>query len=191
MIKAIIFDCFGVLTEDGWLDFKRRHFTGDDERHERALELNHMVDAGLLAYDDFTAQMAELAGTTSQEVQASLERTVPNRELLKFIEEELKPYYKIGLLSNVSGDWLGRLFTQEQVALFDAKALSYEMGAVKPDPIVYQTILARLGVLPEEAIFTDDQERFVTGAKEQGIHGIHFQNTAQFMRDLTETLEQG
>ena len=191
MIKAIIFDCFGVLTEDGWLDFKRRYFSEDDERHEQALELNHMVDAGLLAYDDFTEQMAELANTTSKEVRSSLERTVPNTALLAFIAKELKPHYKIGLLSNVSGDWLGRLFTHEQVALFDAKALSYEIGVTKPDPLAYETITERLGVLPEEAIFTDDQERYVTGAEELGMHGIHFQNSAQFMRDLTEALEQG
>ena len=191
MIKAIIFDCFGVLTEDGWLAFLRQHFPEGSEAREEALSLNHQVDAGLIGYEDHLEEVARLSGETKQAVRGALETTVPNEQLLRFIATDLKPHYKIGLLSNVSGDWLQRLFTDEQIALFDATALSYELGVTKPHPRAYQTIVQRLGIEPQEAIFTDDQERYVTGAKEQGIHGIVFQNTAQFTRDLSETLEQG
>ncbi len=190
MIKAIILDCFGVLTEDGWLAFLREHFQPGTDAREEALSLNHQVDAGLIGYDDFLRRIAELSAVPISKVQAALGQTAPNEQLFTFIARELKPHYKLGLLSNVSGDWLHRLFSDEQVALFDATALSYEIGVTKPHPLAYETIIQRLSVEPHEAIFADDQERYVTGAIEQGLHGIVYENFGQFTRDLAEVLEE-
>lgn len=184
MIKAIIFDCFGVLATDGWLPFKRKHFGNDEKLFEKAGELNKRVDAGLADYGDFIHEIATMAHMPDNEAREAIEDNPPHEELFEYIAGELKPRYKIGMLSNVAVDWLNKLFTPEQVALFDAVALSYETGFVKPDARAYEIIAERLGVAPEESIFIDDQERFCAAAKDAGMHEIHFQNFAQMKHDL-------
>jgi hypothetical protein len=46
MIRAIIFDCFGVLTTDAWLPFKNKYFAQNEVLMARASELNKQSDAG-------------------------------------------------------------------------------------------------------------------------------------------------
>jgi epoxide hydrolase-like predicted phosphatase len=181
LIKAIIFDCFGVLVTDGWLPFKHQHFGDDTAKLNRATELNHMVDAGLIRYSDFLQEIASMADVTAGEVDHILKGVVPNRPLIDILQHRLKPQYKIGMLSNVADDWLRSMFVPDEIALFDALALSYETGHIKPDPEAYRIIAQRLEVAPEECVFIDDQERNVSAAEAQGMTGVHYRNHEDFL----------
>jgi HAD superfamily hydrolase (TIGR01509 family) len=187
MIKAIIFDCFGVLTTDAWLPFKDQHFGHDPLLLEQASDLNKQSDGGFISYDSFLTQIAALAQVPSQQVAQAIATNVPNQELFEYVSQ-LKPRYKLGLLSNAPGDWLAHLFTPSQVALFDVTALSYETHFTKPMPEAYATIAERLGVEMSECIFTDDQERFVTGAREAGMPAIWYKDNDQLKAELTALL---
>ena len=184
MIKAVIFDCFGVLASDGWLPFRNTHFGGRPKLLERAKSLNKQVDAGVLRFDDFIAGVAALAEVSIGEVRRKIEGNTPDPELFSFIQDELKPKYKIGMLSNAAANWLDRMFTPEQISLFDATVLSYEIGTIKPDPLTYKTIAERLGVQPEECVFVDDQLRYCDGANSIGMRAIHYQNFEQFKAEI-------
>jgi HAD superfamily hydrolase (TIGR01549 family) len=190
MIRAIIFDCFGVLTTDGWLPFKRKHFSHDRKLQAEATDLNKQVDAGLASYDDFVQAIAELANVPHEEAQTAIEDNVADEELFAYIAHELRPNYNLGMLSNAGANWLDKLFKPEQVQLFDAIALSYETGFVKPDPRAYQTVAERLVVAPEECVFIDDQERYCTAAKEQGMQAIVYTSLEQLKTDLPPLLKQ-
>lgn len=187
MIKAIIFDCFGVLTSDGWLPFAEKYFGANPELKQQAHDLNRQVDSGLLDYDGFVSQIAALAHVNKDEAYKAIENNVANQPLFTYVAQ-LKRSYKIGLLSNAGANWLDELFTPEQVALFDATALSYEMGVTKPHPRAYHAICDRLGVEPAEAVFIDDIERYVTGAKDIGMYGVWFKNNQQLQQDLGHLL---
>lgn len=189
MIKAIVFDCFGVLVNDGWLPFKRTYFAHDQSLFLEATDINKAVDAGLISYDDFVEQVAMLAGIDTARARREIEQNPADTDLFSFIARELKPVYAIGLLSNAGANWLDTLFTKEQRALFDATALSYELGMIKPDAGCYQTIAARLGVLPEECIFIDDQERYCTGAIDVGMQAIRFTDTPNLVAQLKTALQ--
>lgn len=186
MVRAIIFDCFGVLTTDGWLPFKRQHFSGDKSLEAEATAYNRQMDAGLISYDDFAEAIARLAGVEIADAKAAIEGNVTDDELFDYIAKELKPHYKIGMLSNAGVNWLHELFSDTQCALFDAVALSYETGYVKPDARAYQTIAERLGVAPEDCVFIDDQERYCTAAKEQGMQAIWYQSLDDCKRQLDQ-----
>jgi putative hydrolase of the HAD superfamily len=188
MIRAIIFDCFGVLATDGWLPFRDEHFGHDPTLLERATISNKRVDAGLQSYDDFVRDISDLSGVEEREVRRAIEHNVPNKPLLDYIRDELKPHYRIGFLSNAGANWLDDIFEPWQVDLFDEVLLSYQIGAVKPEPIMYETILARLGVLPEEALFIDDQPRYVEGARELGIKAIQYKTYHQTKHAIEEML---
>lgn len=189
-IEAIIFDCFGVLTTDGWLPFKRKHFSHDKALETEATDYNRRTDAGLISYDDFMEAIARIAKVDITDAKAAIECNVADDELFAYIAKELKPHYKIGMLSNAGMNWLHELFSDDQCALFDAVALSFETGHVKPDEQAYRAITERLGVEPEACVFIDDQERYCTAAKEQGMQTICYDNFDNFKAQLTQILAQ-
>lgn len=188
MIKAVIFDCFGVLATDGWLPFRDKYFASKPELIEEARTNNARVDRGMMAYEDFVGWLADNADISQDDVRRHIEGSAPNEVLFDYIRDELKPSYKIGMLSNAGANWLGDMFEPWQVALFDEVVLSHEIGAVKPSGVMYETAATRLGVLPEEAVFIDDILRFVEGAKEYGMKAVHYKEPGQAIRELREIL---
>jgi HAD superfamily hydrolase (TIGR01509 family) len=187
MIEAIIFDCFGVLATDGWLPFREKYFGNNSALRQQATDLNKQVDAGLADYQDFIQTLSALAHVPAGEVREAIENNQPNEPLFALIKE-LKPDYKIGLLSNAGANWLDRLFTKQQVALFDGVALSYDTGFVKPDPRAYSCIAERLGVAPENCVLVDDQPRYAAGAHEVGMKMLVYQDFDQAKADLLALL---
>jgi len=187
MIEALIFDCFGVLATDGWLPFRKKYFGDNAELRQQVTDMQRQVDAGLADYHDFVQTLAVLSGVSVDEVWNAIRDNQPNEPLFELIRE-LKPHYKIGFLSNAGADWLHDIFTDEQVALFDAVALSYETGFVKPDPKAYQIIADRLGVPPENCLLIDDQARYAEGADEVGMAMIVYQDFEQLKTELKQRL---
>lgn len=183
-IRAIIFDCFGVLATDGLTPFRQRYFGDNPSLMTEARELGKQVDAGFMDYDDAIQKLAGMAGISGAEVRRQIEHNVPDQALFAYIRTELKPRYKIGMLSNAGDNWLDEIFTKEQIALFDAIALSYEIRAVKPDPRAYDIIAKRLGLPPQACMFTDDQERYCTAASEVGMQTIYYQGFEDFKQRL-------
>jgi HAD superfamily hydrolase (TIGR01509 family) len=188
MIKAVVFDCFGVLATDAWLPFRNKYFGNDKDLFTQAVALNRSTDSGAIGYDEFIKGIAQLAGLSEEDALTQIGANVPDAGLFEFIEQKLKPQYKIGLLSNAADNWLHELFTPLQVSLFDAVGFSYEIGAIKPAPITYMTIAERLSVDPSECIFTDDQIRYCEGAEAVGMQAIQYTNSASFIDALASLL---
>lgn len=183
-IKAVIFDCFGVLTRDGWLPFREKYFADKPDLYDKATVSNHKVNAGLHSYNDFIHELSVMAGISETETRAAIEDNPPNEPLFAYIRDELKPQYKLGFLSNAGANWLDDIFQPWQVSLFDEILLSYQIAATKPDPIMYETIARKLGVEPEECVFIDDQGRFCEGARAVGMQAIVYESTGQVTADL-------
>lgn len=189
MIRAVIFDCFGVLTTDGWLAFCEKYFDEESEEYDKAIASNKRVDAGLIGCDNFIDEVALLAGVSRQVALESIEGNTTNEKIFTYIKDTIKPKYKLGILSNAGANWLDELFQPWQVELFDEIVLSYQIGSTKPDKIMYQTIADKLGVLLDECIYVDDQERYVQGARDVGMHAIHFDNTRNVMTKIEELID--
>lgn len=186
-MKAILFDCFGVLVTDGWLPFKNQHFGHDKELFNQASDITAQANRGLISQKDFIHQVAELAEVPVEEVAHAVSQNVPNEELFSYIRE-LKKNYKIGFLSNIAANYLDRMFTPEHLELFDATSLSFENGYVKPQPEAYQAMAERLEVEPEHCVMIDDQQHNVAGAREAGMQGILYENFEQLKADLSTVL---
>lgn len=186
-ISALVFDCFGVLATNGWLPFVEKYLGGNPDLLQEAHDLNKQKDAGFLGYNEFLHNIAQLTGVSASTVRHNVENNVPNQKLFDFITT-LKPHYKIGFLSNVGSNRLSELFTDAQIALFDSVVLSCDIGAVKPDPIMYHTICDRLEVQPQCALFIDDIPYYVTAAEQIGMHGIVYHDTDQSIKDILAVL---
>jgi putative hydrolase of the HAD superfamily len=188
MIKAIIFDCFGVLTTEAWLVFKAKHFGHDPKLIKQATGISKQADAGLISRDDEVEKTASLAGISPEEFKDAVNQNVPDEELFEYIRE-LKLEYKIGMLSNISDNYLHHMFSQEQLGLFDAVTLSYKTGFVKPQLAAYGAAARDLGVETTECIMIDDLERNVAGAREAGMQAVLYKNVAQLRQDLAKLLK--
>ena len=188
MIKAIIFDCFGVIATEGWIPFKNKYLGDSPEKLNAAKDAIGASGIGLITHDELVQSLSETTGLSFEEVKRNIEDNVPNESLLDFIMNELGDY-KIGLLSNVSGNRLKNFMTDEQLARFDAICLSSEIGVSKPNAEAYQITAERLGVLPEECVFTDDRLEFCTAAGWVGMKPLLFTTTEKFIEDF-RALEQ-
>ncbi len=186
-IKAVVFDCFGVLATNGWLPFAREHFGHDSALLQQAHDLNKQKDAGFLSVTEFVEHIANLAGVSQQNVLHHINNNLPNTPLFEYIAT-LKTAYKIGFLSNAGSNRLPELFSPSQNALFDAVVLSCDLGVVKPDPKMYTTMCERLQVQPSETVFVDDIAYYVRGAEQVGMQGVVYNEADQAIREISALL---
>lgn len=191
MIRALIFDCFGVVVSGTWPAFCERHFRGDDACWYVASDLNRARDAGFLSEQEYYGELAMLAGIEPQQVRAELHDGLVVNEALMHVIESYKSTYKIGMLSNVAGlQRLEQIFTAEQLTVFDELILSGDIGIVKPEPRIYQLAADRLNLLPEECVFIDDSESNVVGARAVGMVSEQYTDTAQIAHWLANLTRQ-
>jgi HAD superfamily hydrolase (TIGR01509 family) len=188
MIKAIIFDCFGVLSTEGFGSFRDKYLVNDPDRRQQANKTMDELNAGRIPYDEFVKELARLANVSEQTVGEYLSENKPNEPLFDYIRQNLKPHYKIGMLSNAGDDWLEELFEQRDIKLFDDIVLSYKFGMIKPQSDIYTLAVKRLGVASSESIFIDDQEKHCEGARAAGIRAIWYKDFSQFRFELEKIL---
>jgi epoxide hydrolase-like predicted phosphatase len=186
MIKAIIFDCFGVLTGDKWKEFVA---TLPKSQREPARELNRALDRGQLSLHDFSDAMHDLTGNAPERVEDVINAEMhKNTDLLDYIKD-LGKKYKIGLISNVSSNWIRESFlSKSEVELFDDVLLSYEVGITKPDPRIYNMAAERLGVQANECVLIDDGVGNCEGAKAVGMQAIVYTDFVSLKQQLEKLL---
>lgn len=105
--------------------------------------------------------------------------------LIAYIDRLRAAGYHVGLLSNAS-DIARKVFAQTYGVLghFDSVTISCEEGVMKPDPRIYHVALARAGAQAREAVFVDDVEANIDGARQVGMRGVQFRSAEQTMSDL-------
>lgn len=185
-IRAIIFDCFGVLVSETLIGFGRKYLSDRTDDLQKLHDSNRAVDLGYISVNEFHKTVSQLTGLSRDRVFKELEMGSSRDEMMMRLVERLKSRYKIGILSNISPGRLDDFFTTKDKTLFDYLGLSYDMGFVKPDERAYKTVLDNLGVLAEEAVFIDDQPRNVDVANRIGLKGLLFVNQDSLERELRE-----
>ncbi|MEI8176704.1 MAG: HAD family phosphatase [Candidatus Omnitrophota bacterium] len=67
---------------------------------------------------------------------------------------------------------------------FDHLVLSYKVGAMKPDKIIYRYALRRAGVSAARTLYIDDRADLIEGGRKLGITGVVFCDPQQLRHDL-------
>ena len=93
--------------------------------------------------------------------------------------------YHVYILSNYSR-WTYAQTLEELSFVKDADGalFSFEVGQIKPEPEIYQSLFARFHLKPEECIFVDDCEENIVAGKAQGMQGIVFTSYEQAVSEL-------
>lgn len=185
MIKAIIFDFFGVLT----VDHTRRLAASVESNDLRTAlsELTRQTDLGIITRDEHMEGVSRLLGISIAEIRSTYYGHPDlDQEVVRLVESS-KATHKTALLSNASGTSLDPYLSPQQMArLFDVVVVSAEVGMIKPDPRIFQLTADRLGMLPGECFFIDDIERNAVAALEVGMQAVVFTGASDLERALAE-----
>ncbi len=187
MIRGIIFDCFGVLAVDVWLDFCSK--LPPEADIEQASAITRAYDKGIISKNQFEAGVLAAVGSLPPVLEdLPAGQMIKNQTLLAFIEQ-LQPTYKLSILSNIYSTWItDALLTAQEQTYFSDMVLSYEVGLVKPEPAIYELACSRLGLQAHEVIMVDDRQSNVDGAIAAGLQGVLFTDTAACIAQLQRLL---
>lgn len=194
MIKTIIFDIGNVLADFKWEDFFRS-FQLDEKTFERLGKATVLsedwceFDRGMKT----DQEMLELFVENDPELEETIYRVfenmgnivVKNDYTIPWIRALKEKGYQILVLSNFSHkahqectEALG--FLSE----VDGGILSYQDQLIKPMPQIYQLLIDRYQLEPQECVFLDDLQENLDGAARFGIHTIRFVNKQQAEEEL-------
>lgn len=70
----------------------------------------------------------------------------------------------------------------------DGMVVSYEVEMVKPDRGIYECLIKKYDIVPEEAVFLDDRKPNIEEARSLGLYGIVFENYEQARGELEKLL---
>lgn len=173
-LKAIIFDCFGVLYPDSYGAFFAKHhdlFHNDPSTFDA---LNTQIDLGEIMEADLFAGFAKETGIPADVIQAEVEaHNQVDRGLVELIKK-LKTVYKIGLISNAGEEEITILARDNVDVLLDAQVISYEIGHAKPAPEIYLACIQKLAVKLEQCLFIDDNMVNIEAARKLNMQVLYY-----------------
>jgi HAD superfamily hydrolase (TIGR01509 family) len=187
MIKAIIFDCFGVLISDALEGIVAELRESQPETVEQIVATISAASKGLITRQESSDTVASLLGISTDEYKDRIKNgEVKNRQLLEYIAG-LRLHYKTALLSNVSKHGLEVRFSPEELsACFDTVVASGDIGYAKPEPQAYEITADRLGVRLDECVMIDDREDYCRGATGVGMQSVQYESFDRLRRVLKE-----
>jgi glucose-1-phosphatase len=110
-----------------------------------------------------------------------------NYSLLPVIAQLEDAGVRLGVLSNTSPCHWDFLCSRGYGILpraFSVRALSYEIGALKPEPKIYRAAAELAGVPPAEIFFCDDTPGHVAAAREAGFDAVQYTTTPKLVAEL-------
>jgi HAD superfamily hydrolase (TIGR01509 family) len=194
MIRGVIFDFGNVIcsfdVEIFLAKLHERTGLGVDALRDRIYGsgLHSRYERGVVSSTEFHREVVRRIGVDvpAKELADQFSDIFTPLESTHELIRALKGRYRIGLLSNTN-EW----HFQRQIRgvpvfpLFDAVTLSFEVGALKPEPEIYLDALRKLSLPPEECVFIDDIGRYAEGAAALGIRGIRYTGHADLLRELS------
>jgi 2-haloacid dehalogenase len=191
----VIFDLGGVLIDWDPRYFYRKLFNGDEAGMERFLttvcnpEWNTQQDAGR-TFAEACALLKKEHPDQAALIDAwlpgypdMLGGTIPGTvEILHELRERGVPVYAITNWSAETFPFALERF--DFLKWFNGIVVSGDVKLLKPDRRIFDLFFQRFGVNANEAVYVDDMQRNVDGAKAIGMHAIRFTDPDELRRDL-------
>lgn len=194
MIRGIIFDFGNVIcsfdVEIFLAKLHERSGVGVETLRDRVYGsgLHSRYERGVISSKEFHREVVSRIGADVpvEELAEQFSDIFTPLESTHALIRALKGKYRLGLLSNTN-EWhfLRRIREEPVFPLFDAVTLSFEVGALKPEPEIYRDALRKLSLPPEACVFIDDIGRYAEGAAALGIRGIRYTGHAELLRELS------
>lgn len=189
MIKALIFDCFGVFYTDPVFAYMRDSATSP-ENAEALHSLDKQAAVGAIDKSSFVTQAASLLGISERKAEERFFQSSQRNEQLVELVKKLRSKYKVAMLSNIGNDMMDGFFTSdERKELFDIAILSGDVKLTKPDRAIFELACEQLGVGLNEAVMIDDMQTTCDVVKTYGMQSVCYKDFEQCKTDLAAVLE--
>lgn len=209
--KAIFFDRDGTLTYGNkekmkWYkeiveEWSKKKFELDYDKVMRLFEVACYPKQGLKSIDEekafwkryyeellkgegITDSIEEKAELLLSELWCNNERSLYD-EVIEVMEYFKNKGYKIGIISDTSPSLQ---ITLENLGLgkyIDSYTCSDLAGAMKPEPLIYNTALNSLKVTASESIYVDDYDIEADGARNLGFTSFHLDRSGNKENEWT------
>lgn len=197
MIKNIIFDIGNVLLEFEWRDYLRSLF--DEETAEKvgyAVFLSghwKELDRAVLSEEEIVGLFCKEGPDVQDEIREAFDRIgecVQRCDWPVPLVDSLKERgYNVYFLSNMSEHVMGsNPAAFDFVSHMDGGIFSCHVHLIKPDPAIYEKLLEKYDLTPEECIFIDDHAENTAEARKLGLKAITFESREQLEKDLGQAL---
>lgn len=196
MIRAVLFDFGGVLTEGGKAGSIARTLAkiyGIDEPRVRMSPVREKLTRGQISDEEFFAELNRLH---PGEAKATKENFYQHGDI--FVRCE--PVYQLAhilrghgirtaILSNVFPMSAAQLRAEGFYEGFDPLILSCDVKCAKPERAIYDVAVEKLDLPPHEIVFIDDQEKFLEPARKLGMQTIRADSPQQIVADTLALLK--
>ena len=191
MIKLIIFDVGGVIDtfdEKYYIRYICRKLKIDQKEFKEALiPLLDKMEVSKISLDEMLYRLSQRFNISKEKLEwgsAFSKLNCVNTNVVKLMAR-LSKHYNIAILTNVSRSRhemkMGRYLEKVK---YDRIFASCYLKMNKPHAKIYRFVLKKMKVKANEAIFIDNLERNVAGARKVGIKSIQFKGYAQLAHSL-------
>jgi epoxide hydrolase-like predicted phosphatase len=193
MIKAIIFDCGGVIVKNPAQDFVD-YFSGVMKVSQSDFErcFSRYLDdfeKGLTTEDVFWQNICRDLKIHPPSIPSLWQKAVArlireDEETVNIIARLKRNGYRTGLLTNTEKPTAEYLKKLPFFQMIDSAVFSCFEGVTKPDKKIFLLASERLKTKPYECLFVDDKQKYVEASRAAGLQAVLFTDIKNLIRDF-------
>jgi FMN phosphatase YigB (HAD superfamily)/DNA-binding XRE family transcriptional regulator len=137
---------------------------------------NDAVCRGELKMDEFNGLFAERLGIDTVDWQKYYMEAIDPIDEMRDLVAWAAEHYHVGLLSNIMPGFIDEMFDQKILPDVTYASIidSSKVGAIKPEPKIYEIAQDWAGCPPEEILLIDDSRANLMAAERMGWHVLWF-----------------
>jgi putative hydrolase of the HAD superfamily len=175
---TFLYDIGRVLLDFDFESSLKRLLPPDEKdptgRLTRLLDRKDEFESGAIHMDDYTTWALEVLGinASSAEFHDAWQRIfTPNEPMWERVRKLNAAGHRLILFSNTNAIHCPWVFdAYPEFSLFNAAVLSFEVGAIKPHPEIYQYAVDTYQLTPETTFYIDDLPENIATGREFGFH---------------------
>jgi epoxide hydrolase-like predicted phosphatase len=198
-IRAVVFDIGGVLEYTPRLGitekWEQKLDLSPGELDKRLYPVWKSGSIGTMTEAEVLQGIRDIIGISEENLTAFTDDIwreylgTLNVELTNFFSS-LQGSFKTAIVSN---SFVGAREREQDAYRFQEMTefiiYSHEVGISKPDPRIFEMLIERLSLKPDEIIYLDDVDVHVNAAHALGIHAIQFIDNAQAIADIQACIQ--
>ncbi|MDV3429592.1 MAG: HAD family phosphatase [Bacillota bacterium] len=200
MIKNIIFDIGNTLLSFNPMDYLKKEFKNEETVNTLYQTIFKSpewlsLDRGTISQDEAVMRFCSRQPSLEKEIKHVMGNwshiLIPMEESIKLLSYLKSCGCRIYLLSNFHETAFEYIYNKYSfIKEADGMVISCRVKLLKPEKEIYELLLDKYSLKPEECLFIDDFDKNIEAASELGIHGICFKDAKSVYEYLGKLNEE-